>query len=388
MRIPQLTFFILIIGLSFANAQTDSVLILQNRLDSADNKESVSIKIKIAEIYLKQNNPQKSIEYTAKAINEIKDFKTKSEPDESKLIFIIVLSGLLATIISIIVLFVLRKKDKKLINFQKEEITVQSNIIDQKSTEILDSIKYARKIQESILVPEDEIRKYLPEAFVFYRPKDIVSGDFYWISKVSDEIVLAAIDCSGHGVPGAFMSLIGNSLLNQIVNTNSITKPDIILKHLHLGMLSVLQQTGNNRAADDGMDMSLCTINPRLKRFQFAGAKNNLYVLQSNKLKVLRAAHHSVGGRPIREGVKVEFESYDFMYDENTIIYMLSDGYMDQFGGLKDTKFNAKRFKQMLIDNRALPMPEQKKVISETFDNWKGSNAQVDDILVMGVKLK
>ena len=151
--------------------------------------------------------------------------------------------------------------------------------------------------------------------------------------------------------------------------------------------MAALKQSGDS-SADDGMDMSLCTINPRLKRFQFAGAKNHLYVMQGDKLKVLRANVHSVGGRPLRSDIVVEFTSFDFMYDENTQIYMMSDGYMDQFGGLKNTKFNAKRFKQMLIDNRALPMAEQKKVIEERLNEWKGNGDQVDDILIVGVKLK
>lgn len=290
---------------------------------------------------------------------------------------------------SVWLLYMYRQKIRanKLLAESKEEIVTQADIIYEKNREITDSINYARRIQDSLLIPEDKIKEYLPNAFIFYQPKDIVSGDFYWFSKVKDELVLAAIDCTGHGVPGAFMSMIGHTLLNEIVNEKQITKPDDILKLLHLGVMAALQQTGNDSASDDGMDMSLCTINPRQKRFRFAGAKNHLYVLQKDNLKVLKANNHSVGGRPIRSDIKVEFSSYDFMYDANTTIYMLSDGYMDQFGGLQDTKFNSKRFKELLMKNRNLPMSKQKEIIQNTFSEWKGNRSQVDDILVLGVKL-
>ena len=320
------------------------------------------------------------------AIFELKN--AKIERKNAELVYLSVIAFLIFIILSwLAVLYTQKRKANKLLRDSKEEIITQSEIIFEKNREITDSINYARRIQDSLLVPEAEIRKYLPETFIYYQPKDIVSGDFYWFSKVKDELILAAIDCTGHGVPGAFMSLIGHSLLNEIVNEKQITKPDVILKHLHLGVMAALQQTGNDSASDDGMDMSLCTINPRQKRFRFAGAKNHLYVLQKDKLKILKANQHSVGGRPIRSDIKVEFTSYDFMYDANTSIYMLSDGYMDQFGGLQDTKFNSKRFKELLINNRELPMQKQKEIIKSTINEWRGNREQVDDILVMGVKL-
>ncbi len=285
------------------------------------------------------------------------------------------------------VLYRQKRRAHEILRVQKRQIKAQSRILREKNTQIIDSINYARRIQDSILMPESEIQKYLPDAFVFYKPKDIVSGDFYWFSKVDEKLVLAAIDCTGHGVPGAFMSMIGNMLLNEIVNEHRITKPDEILRRLHLGVIAALA-TNNEAVADDGMDMSLCTIDPKQKRFQFAGAKNHLYVIQGDKLKVLKAGMHSIGGRPLREDMVVEFTSYDFMYDEKTSIYMMSDGYMDQFGGLEDTKFNSTRFKEMLLENRALSMSMQKDIISKTLSEWKGNKDQVDDILVLGVKLQ
>ncbi len=314
--------------------------------------------------------------------------RTKTQNNRATFVLGILIIGLLGS--GGIVYY--RAETKRRQAFEQLEIQADllehaTELISEKNFQILENINYARRIQDSILIPEHEIRKHLPEAFVYYQPKEIVSGDFYWFSKQGDEYILAAIDCSGHGVPGAFMSLIGYTLLNEIVNEKHITKPDRVLKHLHVGVMAALHNAGSDTSDDDGMDMSLCTINTRLKRFQFAGAKNHLYVLQGDKLKVLKANHHTVGGRPMREDIKVEFTSYDFMYDENTSIYMLSDGYFDQFGGIEDTKFNSKRFKKLLIDNRERPMEEQKEIIRNTLMEWKGTREQVDDILVLGVKL-
>ncbi|MEA2041219.1 MAG: SpoIIE family protein phosphatase [Bacteroidota bacterium] len=303
------------------------------------------------------------------------------------IIYIVALVGAVIAAIWLFVVYRNKYINQKFMEMQKFEIEKQADLLQDKNTRLKESIRYAKRIQDSILIPPEQISKHLPEAFIFYQPKDIVSGDFYWFSKIEDELVLAAIDCTGHGVPGAFMSMIGFSLLNEIVNHKRITKPDKILKHLHLGVLAALQQTDNNNSTDDGMDMSLCTINPKLKRFRFAGAKSHLYVMQDAKLKVLKATHHSVGGRPVRIDKNVEFSSYDFMYDNKTSIYMMSDGYIDQFGGKDNSKFNSDRFKKMLIENRALPMQQQKEVISNKLSEWKGDREQVDDILVMGVKL-
>jgi len=326
---------------------------------------------------------QSQLAKTTEELNRLKTSRNRANFAFGFLIFAIIGSG--------VVVFYRNnlkfRRAKSQLEVQADLLEQATELISSKNTQIVESITYARRIQDSILIPEREIRKHLPDAFVFYQPKEIVSGDFYWFSKIEDEYVLAAIDCSGHGVPGAFMSMIGYTLLNEIVNEKRITKPDRVLKHLHIGVMAALQNAGSDSSADDGMDMSLCTINTRLKRFQFAGAKNHLYVLQGDKLKVLKANLHTVGGRPLRDDIKVEFTSYDFMYDENTSIYMLSDGYFDQFGGIEDTKFNSKRFKKLLIDNRHLPMIEQKEVIRQTLADWKGDREQVDDILVLGVKL-
>ena len=288
-----------------------------------------------------------------------------------------------------VLMFMLRKikRINTELQLQKNEIEQQKNLIEQKNCEITDSINYARKIQDSILLPETKLKKWLPQMFIYFKPKDIVSGDFYWFSKYENKYVITAIDCTGHGVPGAFLSMVGNTLLHEIVNIKHVFKPDVILTMLHTGIRLALNQSSEDSENEDGMDMSLCTVDAKLHRFQFAGAKNNLYVVQGDKLKILKANYYSIGGRQIRPDMQVEFTCYDFMYDDNTSIYMFSDGYLDQFGGKDNEKFNTQRFREMILNNRNLPMEQQKAVLAETMDKWKGDRQQIDDFLVLGVKL-
>ncbi|MCR5456246.1 MAG: SpoIIE family protein phosphatase [Bacteroidales bacterium] len=296
----------------------------------------------------------------------------------------VVVLGLLA------VLYLAFRKIKRInsrLEAQKDEIECQKNLILVKNEQITDSINYARKIQDSILVPEAKIKRWLPDMFIYYKPKDIVSGDFYWFSRFESKYVITAIDCTGHGVPGAFLSMIGNTLLHEIVNIKHVFKPDQILAMLHTGITLALNQNSEDYGSEGGMDMSLCTVDTKLNRFQFAGAKNSIYVVQGDKLKILKANYYSVGGKSLRPDMKVSFTCYDFMYDENTSIYMFSDGYLDQFGGESNEKFNAQRFKELILANRSLPMEEQKAVVTKTMEQWIGDRQQIDDFLVMGVKL-
>ena len=237
--------------------------------------------------------------------------------------------AVVVVLVLLVVLYMAFKKIKRInsrLEAQRDEIECQKNLILVKNEQITDSINYARKIQDSILVPEAKIRRWMPDMFVYYKPKDIVSGDFYWFSRYESKYVITAIDCTGHGVPGAFLSMIGNTLLHEIVNIKHVFKPDQILAMLHTGITLALNQDSEDSGSEDGMDMSLCTVDARLNRFQFAGAKNSIYVVQGDKLKVLKANYYSVGGKSLRPGMKVEFTCYDFMYDENTSIYMFSDG--------------------------------------------------------------
>lgn len=303
--------------------------------------------------------------------------------------FLIITIGVLVLSLVAVLMFMLRKikRINTELQLQKNEIEQQKNLIEQKNSEITDSINYARKIQDNILLPESKLKQWLPQMFVYFKPKDIVSGDFYWFSKFENKYVITAIDCTGHGVPGAFLSMVGNTLLHEIVNIKHVFKPDVILTMLHTGIRLALNQSSEDSDSEDGMDMSLCTVDAKLHRFQFAGAKNNLYVVQGDKLKILKANYYSIGGRQLRPDMQIEFTCYDFMYDDNTSIYMFSDGYLDQFGGDNNEKFNTQRFREMILNNRNLPMEKQKDVLAKTMDKWKGNRQQIDDFLVLGVKL-
>ncbi len=364
-------------------------------MDSALTEQSIHYHELEEENQLKSQEIQQLNEQAVAQDSLINQHKVANEQNEMvineqrKTIAFFVIAGVFV-IVGMIVLFFMWRKIKKYshrLENQKFEIEQQKNLIQIKNDQITDSINYARKIQDSILVPESKIQRYVPDMFIYFKPKDIVSGDFYWFSKQDNKYVITAIDCTGHGVPGAFLSMIGNTLLHEIVNIKRVFKPDQILSMLHTGIMLALNQDSEDASSEDGMDMSLCTVDTRLNRFQFAGAKNSLYVVQGNKLKILKANYYSIGGRPLRPDMNVEFTCYDFMYDSSTSIYMFSDGYLDQFGGETGEKFNTQRFKDMILENRELSMAEQKEVFTSTMEKWKGQRPQIDDFLVMGIKL-
>ncbi|OFY74715.1 MAG: hypothetical protein A2275_02050 [Bacteroidetes bacterium RIFOXYA12_FULL_35_11] len=276
---------------------------------------------------------------------------------------------------------------------QKEEIQVQAELLslantelEIRNTQILDSIGFAKLIQEAILPTEELIKKHLPESFIFFQPKDIVSGDFYWFAQVNGKSLIAAIDCTGHGVPGAFMSMIGSTLLNHIVKENGITNPSKILNNLHIGVLDALK--GDNENLQNGMDMSLCVIDKEKKTLEFAGAMNSIYVVKEKIIEEIEADDNSIGSIELRE---IEhgfagFTTKTMNIENGQDIYMFSDGYNDQFGGPDESKFNRRRFETLLTDISDLPMCEQRNEIEKTFFEWKGSSKQIDDVLVIGIK--
>lgn len=273
---------------------------------------------------------------------------------------------------------------------QKNKLKSQKHLIEEKNKEITESIYYARRIQNSIMLTEHTLRKYLPDMFVYFRPRDIVSGDFYWFTNVENKLLIAAVDCTGHGVPGAFLSMIGNTLLNKIVNEYKITSPSMILSYLHEGMMATLEQNVVDTNTEDGMDMTICTIVPEEKLVLYAGAKNPLLVYIEDQLVPVKADFHTIGEHPLRPGMEVEFTEHQIAYDDETIIYLMTDGYTDQFGGEKDkgSKFNVTRFKDILIQNSHKSMEDIKTIISDSMDEWKKNNEQTDDMLVIGIRLK
>lgn len=262
-------------------------------------------------------------------------------------------------------------------------------LLETTNRNVFDSISYARRIQQSILTEEKEIKRYLPDSFIYYKPKDIVSGDFYWFSHHDEKLIIAAIDCTGHGVPGAFMSLIGNTLLHEIIMEKQLFDPGLILKHLNRGVLKALHQNKEDAICRDGMEMSLCVIDKGQNTIQYAGAKNPVYIVNNKVLSIIKANIQSIGGRNLLSNKEpnVEFLTHTIPLQKDTCIYLFSDGYMDQFGGDLNTKFNNARFRQLLLNIQHLDMEKQKERLDETFQVWKGKGQQIDDILVIGIRL-
>jgi serine phosphatase RsbU (regulator of sigma subunit)/tetratricopeptide (TPR) repeat protein len=299
-------------------------------------------------------------------------------------------------------------KQRNAIEVQKNQIEKQSNEIAKKNSNIESSIQYAQRIQQAMLPTEESIDKGLPLHFILYLPRDVVSGDFYWFTRVeprpiyeeetskgkqnvlkgftSEKIVIAAIDCTGHGVPGAFMSMIGDSLMNQIILDKGILEPDQILANMHIGIRTALKQS--ETLNQDGMDMSLCVIDKQAKTVEFAGAKNSLLYFQDKKLGEIKASIHGLGGwRDSRDDTHL-YPKHTLSYAENPLtLYMYSDGYQDQFGGPRNKKFMRRRFKELLHNIYQEPMHYQKDILYQNLNEWMGDERQMDDILVIGVRL-
>ncbi len=264
------------------------------------------------------------------------------------------------------------------------EVTRQKEIIERKNKDITDSINYAKRIQETILPDIATLQSILPESFIYYQPKDIVSGDFYWFTKTrSQEVIVVAMDCTGHGVPGAFMSMIGNDSLNQIIVENMITDPAQILNVMNERVTKILKQRKENTTTKDGMDLALCKIDLADMKITFAGANRPVYLLRNGSLNVTKGDKLPVGGY---DRVEKMFNNKEIKIQEGDIIYLFSDGYVDQFGGELNKKFMTRRFKKLLIENSNLSMDEQKEQLVDVFYDWMRDEDQIDDILVMGIK--
>jgi serine phosphatase RsbU (regulator of sigma subunit)/ligand-binding sensor domain-containing protein len=288
--------------------------------------------------------------------------------------------------------FRLRNENIRLENLvakRTSEVNAQKKIIEEKNRKITESINYSKHIQDSILIKQDEIDKIIPDSFVYLKPRDIVSGDFYWFARKEDYSVIAAVDCTGHGVPGAFMCMIGSTLLNFIVREKGIVKPSEILNNLNSEVIKVLQQEREDTLSQDGMDMSVCTIDTNNGTIQYAGAKNPLYIVINNDLIILEADPFSIGGTHLsRNNTRhVEFKNQEFKLISGSSVYLFTDGYIDQFGGPDNKSYNIIRFGELLKSISKLKLAEQYRMIDITINEWMNTARQIDDMLVIGIKL-
>ncbi len=289
------------------------------------------------------------------------------------------------------------------ITSQRDELFNKNEQIQKQSKNIISSIEYAKKIQNAVLPKETVLLKNFSDYFIFYKPRDIVSGDFYWIKKIEKKIIIAAADSTGHGVPGAFMSILGISLLNEIVNEISINNSGAILDLMRQRVKTTLKQSGKEDEQKDGWDMSFCIIDPNNFELQYSGANNSLYIIreQINKtkfkdIKKIRTFENKNSNlieiMPNRQPISIfiketPFSTHKLNLQKNDKLYLFSDGYIDQIGGKKNEKFMSKKFKKLLLNIHNKPMKEQKYILKSEMEIWKGENAVLDDMLIIGVKM-
>ncbi len=259
-----------------------------------------------------------------------------------------------------------------------------NDVLEEKNKNITDSINYAYRIQSAVLPPTELLKSLLPQSFVLYMPKDIVSGDFYWVAQINHTILVAVADCTGHGVPGAFMSMLGFSLLNETVNKQSILEPHLILNELRNKVKLALRQTGDNLHPHDGMDIALCAIDTRSNRVQYAGANQPAIIIHDGKIIRLKPDLMPIGYQ-IKERNTFTCTTIDLQKGDQ--IYLYSDGFQDQFNGKTMTRFKSKPFENLLASMSKNTMEEQGSILADTIDEWKGDFEQIDDIQVMGIKL-
>ena len=264
-----------------------------------------------------------------------------------------------------------------------EEVVKQKAEIEELYTDVTASIRYAKRLQDSILPPEKQIKKYFPSSFVLFKPKDIVSGDFYWIGKQKNEFMFAAVDCTGHGVPGAFMSLVGANGLNSAFKEHKLSKPGLILDDLNRYANEALNKSADD-SIRDGMDITLCSINSKEMKLRFAGANNPVYLIRDGELEIYKTNKFAIGSFNHEEH---NYENFEIDLIKGDKVYAFSDGYPDQFGGERGKKFMYKKFKELLVETVNESMENQKRKLEERLAEWMGNYEQVDDIVIFGVEI-
>lgn len=280
------------------------------------------------------------------------------------------------------------RKQKHIIEIQKDEVSRQKEIVEKQKhlveehqKEIIDSITYAKRLQQAILPPTELIKRYLPESFVLYKPKDIVAGDFYWMEIIDDIVFIAAADCTGHGVPGAMISVVCSNALNRTVKEFNLRDTGKILDKVTDLVLETFEKSGEQ--IKDGMDISFLSYNKTTKQIQWSGANNPLWYIQNGSINEITADKQPIGKYDNRK----PFTTNNIKHSDNSVFYLFTDGLPDQFGGPKGKKFRYKRFENNLSDIRKLPMEEQQTILEKAFQDWKGNLEQVDDVTVIGIKI-
>jgi serine phosphatase RsbU (regulator of sigma subunit) len=349
--------------------------------DSLTGQQSVTRILRMENEY-EVGKKQKENE-VLKAQNEMKEAMIKAAKEDEFKTKIFLYSALAVILIIAVLAFQLFKNLKD--NKEKNRIiTEQKHLVEEKNKDITDSINYAKKIQEAILPPKELKYEIFPDGFVYFRPRDIVSGDFYWFTKKNGKRLIAAVDCTGHGVPGAFMSMIGNTFLTEIIDAKGITQPAEILSELRHMVISSLKQSHDMSESKDGMDMALLCFDDVARTVEYAGANNPMWMMRNGECIEYKADKRPIG---YYRGQGLPFTNHRIEYKKGDTFYIFTDGFADQFGGENGKKFKYKQLKDILMSIQKDPMMRQEEILNARFDDWKGRLDQIDDVLVIGVRI-
>ncbi|MBK9283419.1 MAG: tetratricopeptide repeat protein [Sphingobacteriaceae bacterium] len=315
---------------------------------------------------------------------KLQEEEIASKNKQQKTIILIAVLGIAVALVSAFA-FIQKQKTAKILSKQVNEINYQNEVIKEKNKDITDSIQYAKRLQEAVFPQSNMLNNFFAESFVLFQPKDIVSGDFYWFEQAGDKTIVAVGDCTGHGVPGAFMSILGHNLLNQIVMEYDVNNPADILRLLDKQVSNALNKKGNQHEYNDGMDIAICAIDKKNKKLEFAGANRPLIIKRGEELIELKANKFAIGG--IQDDTCKLFTQHTLDLELNDVLYLFSDGYYDQFGGPNGKKFKYRKLLDQLKTMKSVSLVEQKITLENVLESWKGSLEQLDDICVIGVKV-
>jgi len=338
---------------------------------------------------IKELEAKYEVEKKQKEISELNE-KNRVQQLASEKNRVLLYASIGGVIALLIIAFVLQNRNalKQKVNAKLEivnrEIHLQKELVEEKNKEITDSINYAKRIQQNILTSDSYFKKHTSDFFILFKPKDIVSGDFYWALNHDDKFILMTADCTGHGVPGAMMSMMGVNFLNEIVNEKKIAKPAEILNQLRSDIIKTLNPEGSLEETKDGMDCSLCSFDFNKMKLTYANANNSFYIIRNGELLISKTNKMPVGAGHNANILFTEFET-DIRKDDLVITY--TDGYADQFGGPKGKKFKYKQLEELLHSSAHLPLSTIKEKLNDTVELWKGNLEQVDDICVIGIKV-
>ena len=347
-----------------------------------DSLFSIDLSNSVADIQAKYESEKKEAENSLlKKDAQINNLALTSEKKYRNILIVCFVISLLLVVVFYNRMRVSRSKNR-IIEKQKVDLSNQKLALEEVNKEVISSINYAQRIQEALLKAKEHVSKHLPEHFVLFKPKDIVSGDFYWYLEKKGFVYIAVADCTGHGVPGAMLSMLGISYLNEINSSQELLSPGQILDLLKTKVVNELSQIDSSITVADGMDISLLRMDLKTGNLVWAGANNPLYILSNNDLTIINSTRQSIG----YSDTVIPFVDHQVSYVPNAIYYLFSDGYIDQFGGAKGKKLKQSGFKKKLFEIAEQPLSAQLTVLENYFEEWKGSFDQIDDVTVIAIK--